>query len=87
MPRSKIMRRRLRFAAVRHALIQGGEPSRAGALSWRPHLWGSPPSSIIIVIVAGAKATRLRVDRHFAGLPIPGSGHFDISAVAGDDDV
>src|SRR5262245_785713 len=48
---------------------------------------GAPSGSIVvIVIVVGAKATRLRVDRHFARLPIHGPGHFDISAVAGDDD-
>jgi hypothetical protein len=56
------MQRRLRFAAVRHSLIPGGESSRAGARAWHSHLWGSPPSSIIVVIVAGTKATRFRVD-------------------------
>src|SRR5262249_56743274 len=49
---------------------------------------GAPSGSIVvIVVVVGAKATRLRVDRHFARLPIHGPGHFDISAVAGDGDV
>src|SRR5262245_11074085 len=47
----------------------------------------SSGSIVIIVVVVGPKATRLRVDRHFAGLPIHGTGHFDIFAVAGDDDV
>src|SRR5262249_55959695 len=42
---------------------------------------------IIIIVVGGPKATRLRVDGHFAGLPIQGTGRFDISAVARDDDV
>jgi hypothetical protein len=49
---------------------------------------GAPSGSIVvIVVVVGAKATRLRVDRHFANLPIPGAGHFDIPAAAGDGDV
>jgi len=42
---------------------------------------------VIVVIVGGPKSTRLRVDCHFAGLPIQGSGGFDIFAVARDDDV
>jgi hypothetical protein len=49
---------------------------------------GAPSGSIVvIVVVVGAKPTRLRVDRHFARLPIHGPGRFDISAVARDDDV
>jgi hypothetical protein len=44
-------------------------------------------SIVIVVIIVGSKATRLRVDSHFAGLPIQGSGRFDVSAVARDDDV
>jgi hypothetical protein len=49
---------------------------------------GAPSGSIVvIVVVVGAKPTRLRVDRHFARLPIHGPGHIDISAVARDDDV
>src|SRR5262249_19881049 len=47
----------------------------------------SSGSIVVIVVVVGAKATRLRVDLHFARLPIHGPGHFDISAVARDDDV
>jgi hypothetical protein len=43
---------------------------------------GAPSGSIVvIVVVVGAKPTRLRVDCHFARLPIHGSGHIDISAV------
>ena len=49
---------------------------------------GAPSGSIVvIVVVVGAKATRLRVDRHFARLPIHGTRHFEISADARDDDV
>src|SRR5262245_65543842 len=42
----------------------------------------SSGSIVVIVVVVGAKATRLRVDRHFARLPIHGRGQFAISAVA-----
>ena len=75
-------------AALAEGKRRRPKPSPLSARADSGRRTGAPSGSIVvIVVVVGAKPTRLRVDRHFARLPIHGPGHIDISAVARDDDV
>src|SRR5262249_57351713 len=84
-PRGSLKRRRLAPSPLlRHALIQGGEPARSGA---ELHAARSLGSIVIVVIVAGAQPTGLRVDRDLAGLAVHQSRHLQVASLVGDHEV